>query len=77
VLRAAYLRVLSEGLESELCREGGRPRDLIISNGGTPILALTSGWATSSAPDDLSCWSEAATALHDALDRVFSPADYR
>lgn len=76
-LRTAYLRVLSDGLESSVCRGGGRPQDIIVNNGGTPVLALTTGRATASAPGDLSCWSEAATALHDTLDRIFSPADYR
>jgi hypothetical protein len=76
-VRTAYQRVLSEGLESQVCQEGGRPQDLVISNGSTPILVLTNGRASHSAPGDVGCWSEATTALHDALDRVFSPADYR
>lgn len=70
-VRTAYLRSLSEGLESELCREGGRPENITISNGGTPVLVATNGSGSGSAPDDLSCWSEAATALHDALDEAF------
>jgi hypothetical protein len=70
-LRAAYLRVLSEGFEKSVCRDGGRPQDIIFDTGGTPILVLTNGRGTRSAPDDLSCWSAAASALHDILDEAF------
>ena len=70
-LRSAYLRVFEEGLEKPICREGGRPEEIIVSNGGTPILVLATGWRTVSAGDDLSCWSEAASALHELLDETF------
>jgi hypothetical protein len=75
--RSAYLRVLSEGLESPVCRSGRRPNYIVISNGGPQILLVANGSSSISAPDDLTCWSEAATALHDALDRVFNPNDYQ
>ena len=75
-LRAAYQRVLAEGLENPVCREGGKLHDIIISNGGTPILVVATGRAVGLAPDDLSCWSEAATALHNALDRAFGTRDW-
>lgn len=74
-VRAAYLRVMSEGLENPVCREGGRPEDITVSNGGTPILVATTGWGSLPAPDDLSCWSEAANGLHDALDEAFRSDD--
>lgn len=72
-VRAAYLRVLSEGLGDSLClcRVGDGPRDIIVNNGGTPTLLLTTGRSSNSAPDDLNCWSAAATALHDILDEAF------
>lgn len=74
IVRAAYRRVLAEGLQNPEC-EDGPPRDLIVvSNGGTPILVLATGAATGSPPDDLTCWSEAAFALHDALDEAFASA---
>jgi len=76
-IRAAYLRAVAEGLKSAACRNGARPDTLVFSNGGTPVLIVTNGYATRSAPDDLSCWSDAANALHNRLDRTFSPADYR
>jgi hypothetical protein len=77
-VRAAYLRALSEGLKSQVCREGGRPRDVIvINNGGTPILVVTSGSGSQSAPDGLYCWSDAANALHITLDEVFSTSRWR
>lgn len=70
-VRAAYLRVLREGFVNPACRNGGRPDEIVVSNGGTPVLVLTNGAGTGSAPDDLTCWSDAATALHDALDDAF------
>jgi hypothetical protein len=70
-VRAAYLRVLTEGLVKPVCRDGGRPEEIVISNGGTPVLVLTTGSETKSAPDSLTCWSEAASALSNALDRIF------
>lgn len=76
-VRLAYQRVLSEGLESQACRDHKRPDYIVIDNGGVRVLVVTSGYASSPAPDDLTCWSDAATALKDLLDRTFSPGDYR
>lgn len=76
-VRAAYRRVLAEGLESPACADGGRPERLVISNGGPQILLLATGAETGLAPDDLSCWSDAAFALHDALDEAFESAHDR
>jgi hypothetical protein len=70
-VRTAYLRALSEGLEKPACRNGGRPEEIVVSNGGRPILVLATGSGTGSAPDNPACWSAAASALHDALDRIF------
>jgi hypothetical protein len=70
-VRAAYRRVWAEGVEDPACRESGPARGIVVSNGGTRVLVATSGWASLSAPDDLSCWSEAANDLHDALDEAF------
>lgn len=75
-IRSAYLRVLSDGLENPACRDGGRPGNIVVDNGGLRVLVVTSGMATMSAPDDLACWSEAGTALQNAVDRIFSPDDY-
>jgi hypothetical protein len=76
-LRAAFLRVMTEGFEDPACREGRKPEHIIISNGGTPILVMTTGSGSGSAPDDLGCWSEAATALHGALDDAFGAREWR
>jgi hypothetical protein len=71
-LRAAFQRVLNEGISSVACREGRRPRDIImITNGGIPILVLTTGSETMSASTDLICWSDAANSLHAALEEAF------
>lgn len=74
-LRTAYLRVLAEGVESHACRYG-EPHDIIINNGGVPILIVATGYATRSAPDDWGCWSEAANSLHELLNHAFAPQDY-
>jgi hypothetical protein len=76
-LRAAYQRVLADGLENPACHDGGKPKDIIISNGGTPILVVATERAVGSAPDDLTCWNEAATTLHDALDEAFGARNWR
>ena len=73
-LRAAYARAKAQGLEKPDCQAGRRPNNYVISNGGTPVLVLTSGQRTLSAPDDLSCWSDAADALQSELDQAFPSA---
>ena len=75
-LRAAYQLAVTEGLENPVCRSGGKPQDMFVSNGGTPIVVVATGRAVGSAPDDLSCWSEAATALHEALDEAFETRNW-
>lgn len=76
-VRAAYQRALVEGLENPACRDGGKPQNMVISNAGTPILLLATGRAVGSAPDDLSCCSKSATALHRVLDDAFAVRNWR
>jgi hypothetical protein len=76
-LRAAYRRVLTEGLESRECRDGKHPDLVAISNSSTPILVVGTGADTGAAPDDLVCWSGAGNALLDALDETFRAAHQR
>jgi len=73
-IRAAYVRAQAEGLDA--CRRGDH-QEHVISNGGTPILVLTSGARTIAAPRELNCWSRAASALHKALDVPFASAHQR
>lgn len=73
-VRAAYLRVLREGLADPKCRDGGRPDRVVVSNGGPQILVVARGSGLASAPDNLGCWSEAADALYGMLDEMFGPA---
>lgn len=75
--RAAYLRVLREGLTDPACRDGGRPDRVVVSNGGPQILVVARGAGMASAPDDLSCWSPSAEALQNMLDQMFRSADAR
>jgi hypothetical protein len=74
-VREAYSRAVAEGLEVPGCRFGGPRETVIISNGGTPVLIVTNGAGTGAAPDDLTCWSEAAHALHDVLESAFDADD--
>lgn len=68
-LRQAFQRTTRDGLDA--CRGGRRPDDMIISNGGLHILLVTDGRATDAAPSDLSCWTEAAWAMHNLLAVTF------
>jgi hypothetical protein len=68
-IRSAYRLAAKEGLDG--C-DNGSPTTIIVSNGGTPVVVLTSGAGTMAAPDDLSCWSGSAHALHRALEDAFS-----
>jgi hypothetical protein len=77
VLRAAYRRVVAEGLESPECRDGKHPDLISISNGGTPILVVATGADTGAPPEDYICWSEAATALRGVLYETFKSAHQR
>jgi len=72
-VRAAYLRAVADGLDHPACRDGGRPQTIVISNAGPRILVLATGARTVSPPDDLSCWSDAANALHELLRQTFAP----
>jgi hypothetical protein len=76
-VRAAYHHALSEGLDNPACRNGGRPDEVVISNGGMPRLWLTNVERTASPPRDLTCWSEAARELHRVLDNAFNPRTAR
>jgi hypothetical protein len=44
---------------------------VVVSNAGTPRLALTRGGGVSFAPDQLGCWSDSARRLHRLLERTF------
>ena len=70
-IRAAAVRGRTEGFIHPSCRGGPRRNEIVISNGGTPVLVLTNGVGTTSAPDDLNCWSEATSALYALLDHAF------
>lgn len=70
--RTAFHRAMDEGLVNPECRGRGRPTEIVVSNGGTPVLVLTTGAATISAPHDLACWSRAADDLHRLLEDEFS-----
>lgn len=68
-LKQAFQRTITDGLND--CRGGRRPDDMIFSNGGLHILLVTDGRATDAAPSDLSCWTEAAWAMHNLLAETF------
>ena len=72
-VREAWRRAEADGLESPACRNGGRPEEVVISNGGRPTLRLIGRGRTWSPPADPNCWSREARALHDLLERLFRP----
>lgn len=69
VLDQAFQRAITDGLNA--CRAGQRPKDFIFSNGGLAVLVVNNGRAMDAAPSDLSCWTEAAWALHNLLQATF------
>jgi hypothetical protein len=72
--RSAWRRAQSEGLGRPACRDGRRSDVIVVDNGPRQILLLTSGAESRSAPEDRSCWSEAAAAFHEQLRRIFETA---
>jgi hypothetical protein len=70
-VRIAYSQVLTDGFISPACQNGRRPDTIVVDNGGTPILVVTTGAWSQTPPDDLSCWSEAANRLQHVLDSTF------
>lgn len=68
-LEQAFQRAVSHGLND--CRAGTRPDDIIVSNGGVPVLVVTDGRGTTSAPTEFNCWSDAGRNLHSLLDTTF------
>jgi len=74
---SGFLRVEKEGFETHRCRHG-KPHDLyIVNNGGTPTLVVSNGAGTGVAPNNLTCWNDAANDLHALLDETFSAARTR
>ena len=73
-VRAAFARAVADGLEGPECREGRRPDHIVISNGGPHVLVIATGAYQEGAPDDLTCWSDAAADLQDLLDETFPAA---
>jgi hypothetical protein len=76
-IQEAYLRVLNEGFESKACRNGEKLDHIIVSNGGTPILVLTTGNFSAIAPENLTCWSDSANAFHKLLGKTFGSSRQR
>jgi hypothetical protein len=72
-IRDAWRRAESEGLERPVCRNGGRPETMYVSNGGARTLRLTLHRRTLAPPRDEDCWSDAASHLHDVMERMFNP----
>jgi hypothetical protein len=72
IIRRAAERGLREGLISANCREGRQSPDVVISNASEPyILIVSTPRDAMSAPNDLTCWSDAATGLQRAMERIF------
>jgi hypothetical protein len=71
--RTAYRAAVEGGLTSPECRNGGRPKMIVITNAGPQMLVVATGRFTVAPPEDLSCWSEAAYALQRTLEEAFRP----
>lgn len=73
-IRKAQEEIGAEGLTLKACREGRDPPDIVISNGGRVTLVISDAVHTEAAPENQSCWTDAAWALHRALERAFGYA---
>jgi hypothetical protein len=76
-LQVTYDMVTVEGLEHHQCRGRGRPEQIVVSNGRTPLMRLTDRGRTISAPNDRACWTGAASRLQCLLEAAFMPGDRR
>jgi hypothetical protein len=76
-IRAAAARARTEGFVHPSCRGGPRRDEIVVNNAGRPILVLTNGAGTASAPEMWSCWSTAASALYALLDDTFRSVQRR
>jgi hypothetical protein len=75
LIRQAFTRAAREGLKTEACRNYEPQTEIVVSNGGTPLMMLTIGNSSGWAPEDLGCWTPAANALYERLEVTFrSPA---
>ncbi|MBO9576743.1 MAG: hypothetical protein J7494_13490 [Sphingobium sp.] len=73
-VRKAQQAIGTEGLTRKACREGRDPEEIVISNGGRVTLVISDAVHTESAPENQSCWTDAARTLHQALERAFGYA---
>jgi hypothetical protein len=64
LVRSAYFKARRAGLRRDHC-------ELVVSNGGPEVLAVTGPAFSATTPEDEGCWSEAAMALHEELFKVF------
>lgn len=73
-VRKAQEAVGAEGLTLKACLEGRDPQEIVISNGGRVTLVISDAVHTEAAPENQSCWTDAARKLHQALERAFGYA---
>lgn len=70
-LRSAVAAARAQGLIEPVCRNGGPPPRVVISNGGPQHLVLIGGGRRLEAPGELGCWTEAAWNLDRLLEATF------
>lgn len=73
-VRKAQEAIGAEGLTLKACREGRDPEEIVISNGGRVTMVISDALRTEAAPENQSCWTDAAWKLHEALERAFGYA---
>lgn len=75
-LRSAYSDAQRVGLRARACVLGEN-REIMLSNAGPRVLALTGAAFSAVAPDNEACWTSEARALHSAVERVFKRSERR
>lgn len=76
-IQVTFQNAIEGGLEHPLCRIGRRPEQIVVSNGGTPVMRLTERGRTTAAPNDRTCWTGAASRLQCLLETAFRPGERR
>lgn len=72
-IRDAVRTARTDGLSRQECTNGKPSERIVLSNAAAPyLLTIVEARSGSSAPGDLSCWSDAAFKLQRLMDATFS-----
>jgi len=73
-LRPAYKGVIRHGIVDAACSRDPQRNELIVGNGGVPLMTLRSSGHLYQAARSFQCWTPEAQALDTALNETFTEA---